>query len=166
MRRARSRPLLACALLAALATSAAPARAQLHEPGRVQPAGRVDVLASHVTAVQAGTELSVPAGRALRLAFIGGAGGSWADGESGLSARAELVGRFLLDPDFSARWAPYVGGGGGTRYDHITGWRAVLVVFVGMEGPNWNGVVPFVEAGYGGGGRIGLGLRKTRGRGR
>ncbi|HEX6535518.1 MAG TPA: hypothetical protein VF041_13060 [Gemmatimonadaceae bacterium] len=160
----RARVPLAAALL--LAGAVAPARAQFREPARVQPAGRVDVLASHITAIQAGTELSLPAGRALRLSLVGGAGGSWADGRSGLSARAELAGRFLLDPNFSARWAPYVGGGGGARYDHIAGWRAVLVVFVGMEGPNWNGVIPFVEVGYGGGGRIGLGLRKTRGRGR
>jgi hypothetical protein len=146
---------------------AASAAAQGVETG-VQPAGRVDVLASSITAVQAGTELTVPAGRNLRMALVGALGGSMGHGESGLSARAELVGRFLLDPDFIKRWAPYAGGGIGARYDRIRSrsWSGVVSLFIGVEGPNWNGVVPFVELGFGGGGRFGMGLRKTRGRGR
>lgn len=154
--------MLAALLLLGGAASAA---AQSVETG-VQSAGRVDVLASSITAVQAGAELSVPAGRNLRTALVGALGGSTRHGETGLSARAELVGRFLLDPDFTARWAPYAGGGIGARYDRIRNWSGVVSLFVGLEGPNWNGVVPFLEVGYGGGGRFGMGLRKTRGRGR
>lgn len=147
-----------------LAACGAPAHAQ--RASRFQAGGRVDVLASSITAVQAGAEVSAPAGHSLRVALVGGLGGSWGHGSSGLSARAELLGRFLLDPDFARRWAPYAGGGLGLRYDHIAERRGVLVLFVGVEGPNWNGVVPFIEAGYGGGGRVGFGFRKTRAAGR
>lgn len=148
-----------------LLVGAAHAEAQEREP-LLQPAGRVDVLASRITAVQMSAELSTAAGRNLRVALVGGVGGSYGHGESGLSARAELVGRFLLDPDFTARWAPYAGGGLGARYDRIADWSGVLSVFLGVEGPDWNGVVPFLEVGYGGGGRVGMGLRRTRRRGR
>ncbi|HEY9448375.1 MAG TPA: hypothetical protein VIQ60_01440 [Gemmatimonadaceae bacterium] len=143
------------------------ARAQGAADPLLEPAGRVDVFVSSITAVHAGAELTAVAGRYMRVAAVGGLGGSWGDGSSGLSARAELIGRFMLDPDFRARWAPYAAGGLGARYDHIAaGWRATLVIALGIEGPDWNGVAPFFEAGYGGGARFGIGLRKTRPHGR
>jgi len=117
---------------------------------------------SSITAVQAGVELSAAASHNLRLAIVGAAGGSWAHGASGLSARADLVGRFLLDPDFQMHWAPYAGGGVGARYDRIGDWRGVLIAVIGIEGPDWNGVVPFIEAGVGGGARFGIGLRAAQ----
>jgi len=150
-----------------LLLSAGSACAQTGRGPLIQQAGRVDVFASSITAVQGAVELSTPAGRYMRLAAVGGLGGSWDAGAGGLSARAELLGRFMLDPDFRARWAPYAAGGLGARYDRIAGgWRATLVIALGMEGPDWNGVVPFMEVGYGGGGRFGIGLRRTRPRGR
>ncbi len=137
--------------------------AQVDRGPLIQPAGRVDVFASSITAVQVGTELSAVAGRYVRVAAVGGMGGSWNDGSSGLSARAELLGRFMLDPDFASRWAPYAVGGLGARYDRVAdGWRATLIFALGLEGPNLNGVVPFFEAGLGGGGRFSVGLRKAR----
>ncbi|HEY7878869.1 MAG TPA: hypothetical protein VIC55_11610 [Gemmatimonadaceae bacterium] len=132
----------------------------------IQMGGRVDMLASSITAVQAGAELSTVAGRNVRIALITAAGVSWNDGRSGLSARADLVGRFLLDPDFTMRWAPYVGGGLGLRYDRIADWRGTLIAVIGVEGPNVSGVVPFFEAGLGGGVRFGFGVRATRRAGR
>lgn len=131
---------------------------------QLRPAGRVDVFMADITALQAGAEVSAPAGNNVRVAIVGAAGESWRDGASGLSARAELTGRFLLDPEFRARWAPYVGGGVGARYDHVGDWRGVLSLVVGVEGPKWGGTVPFLEAGYGGGARIGVGFRKAGGR--
>jgi hypothetical protein len=133
---------------------------------RFQPSGRVDVLASRITAVQAGLGLDAIGGRYLRLGLVGGLGGSWDRSTSGLSARVDAVGRYVLDPDRTARWTPYIGGGVGARYDRIADWRAVLILALGVEGPDWNGVVPFIEAGYGGGTRVGLGLRATRPQGR
>lgn len=154
---------LALSLGALLSVTARCARAQTDRGPLIQPAGRVDVFASSITAVQGGVELSARAGRYMRIAAVGGVGGSWDEGSSGLSARAELTGRFMLDPEFRARWAPYAAGGLGARYDRIgDGWRSTLIFALGLEGPNWNGVVPFLEVGYGGGARFGIGLRKTR----
>lgn len=137
--------------------------AQVDRGPLIQPAGRVDVFVSSITAVHAGAELSAVAGRYMRIAAVGGIGGSWSDGSSGLSARGELLGRFMLDPDFNSRWAPYAAGGLGARYDRVAdGWRATLIFALGLEGPNLNGVVPFFEAGFGGGARFSVGLRKAR----
>ncbi len=142
---------------------AKPLVAQVDRGPLIQPAARVDVFVSSVTAVQAGAELSAIAGRYMRIAAVGGVGGSRDNGSSGLSARGELLGRFMLDPDFHSRWAPYAAGGLGARYDHVAdGWRATLIFAIGLEGPNLNGVVPFFEAGFGGGGRFSVGLRKAR----
>ncbi|MGH7627365.1 MAG: hypothetical protein ACREOJ_18860 [Gemmatimonadaceae bacterium] len=155
---ARRGAVLVVALLVAPGARAAAAQ----WTAQLQPAGRVDVFMADITAVQAGLELSAPAGTNMRVAIVGAAGESWRDGESGLSARAELTGRFLLDPEFRARWAPYVGGGVGARYDRVGDWRGVLSVVIGVEGPKWRGTVPFMEAGYGGGARLGVGFRKSR----
>ncbi len=149
------------ALLGLLAVP--PLNAQTGRGPLIQSGGRVDVFVSSVTAVHAGVELSAVAGRYLRVAAVGGIGGSRAHGTSGLSARTELLGRFMLDPDFHSRWAPYAAGGLGARYDRVAdGWRATLIFALGLEGPNLNGVVPFFEAGYGGGARFAIGLRKVR----
>ena len=154
----------AAALVVALWLAPGARSAAAQWKSRLQPAGRVDVFMADITALQAGVEVSAPAGENVRVAIVGAAGQSWRDGASGLSARAELTGRFLLDPEFRARWAPYVGGGVGARYDHVGDWRGVLSLVIGVEGPKWGSTVPFLEAGYGGGARIGIGFRKARGR--
>jgi len=154
----------AAALVVALWLAPGARSAAAQWKSQLQPAGRVDVFMADITALQAGVEVSAPAGENVRVAIVGAAGQSWRDGASGLSARAELTGRFLLDPEFRARWAPYVGGGVGARYDHVGDWRGVLSLVIGVEGPKWGSTVPFLEAGYGGGARIGIGFRKARGR--
>lgn len=133
---------------------------------RIQTGARLDVLASTITAVQAGIELNTAASTNVRVALTTAAGESWSHGHTGLSARADLVARFLLDPDFSMRWAPYAGGGLGIRYDKIGNWRGTIIAVLGVEGPNWSGVVPFAEGGFGGGVRLGVGFRATRRAGR
>jgi len=144
----------------------APHRAAAQLESRIQTGARLDVLASTITAVQAGVELSTAASSNIRVALTMAGGESWSRGRTGVSARADLVGRFLLDPGFSMRWAPYAGGGLGIRYDRIGNWRGTVIAVLGVEGPNWNGVVPFVEGGFGGGVRLGVGFRATRRAGR
>lgn len=146
--------------LVSLSVAPFPAAAQLES--RVQTGARVDVLASSITAAQAGLELSAAASTNVRVSLVTAVGESWSHGRIGLSARADLVARFLLDPDFSMRWAPYAGGGLGLRYDKIGDWRGTIIAVLGLEGPNWSGVVPFVEGGFGGGVRLGVGFRTTR----
>lgn len=148
-------------VVAALALGARPAAAQRVAGLHLQPSGRVDLLASRIRAVQAGLELDTRAGRYVRLGVVGAAGESWYAGASGLSARAEMVGRFELDPDFRSRWAPYFTAGLGARYDRVGSWRGVMSAAIGLEGPNANGVIPFLEVGWGGGFRVGIGLRKA-----
>jgi len=143
-----------------------PRRASAQVESRVQTGARLDMLASAITAIQAGAELSAAASTNVRLGLTLAAGESSMHGRTGVSARAELVGRFLLDPDFRMRWAPYAGAGLGIRYDRIANWRGTVIAVVGVEGPNWGGVVPFVEGGFGGGVRFGVGLRATRRAGR
>lgn len=140
------------------------AAAQLES--RVQAGARIDVLASATTAVQAGAELNAKASTNVRVGLTLAAGESSAHGRTGFSARADLVGRFLLDPGFQMRWAPYAGGGLGLRYDRIGNWRGTVIAVLGVEGPNWSGVVPFAEGGFGGGVRLGVGFRAMRRAGR
>ena len=143
-------------------TVVAPSSVAAQLESHIQTGARLDVLASSITAVQAGLEMSAAASTNLRVSLVTGVGESWSHGRTGLSARADLVGRFLLDPDFSMRWAPYAGGGLGLRYDKIGNWRGTIIAVLGIEGPNWSGVVPFVEGGFGGGVRLGVGFRATR----
>ena len=133
---------------------------------RLQAGARLDVLASSITAVQAGAEVSAKVSTNVRIGLTLAAGESSAHGRTGFGARADLVGRFLLDPVFQMRWAPYAGGGLGVRYDRIGDWRGTVIVVLGVEGPNWSGVVPFAEAGFGGGVRLGVGFRARRRAGR
>jgi hypothetical protein len=142
-------------LLAALGA----ARLQGQQRVRVQPEGRVDVLAARRTAVHGGIGVNLPAGRSVRLELVSAVGASTVGGNTGFSTRLEGVARYLLDPDFVSRWGAYGGGGLGARYDRGAGWRGVLIALIGLEGPRWGGVVPFVEAGYGGGARVGAGVR-------
>jgi hypothetical protein len=146
---------LRAALLAALGA----AHLQGQQRITIQPEARVDVLAARRAAVQGGVGVSLPAGRSLRLELVGAAGASTIGGPTGLSARLDGIARFLLDPDFISRWGGYGGGGLGARYDRGAGWRGVLVALIGLEGPKAGGVVPFVEVGYGGGARVGAGVR-------
>ncbi len=160
------RPYVAWLAVFACLGAVAPRRVDAQLESRIQTGARLDILASTINAVQAGLELSTAASTNVRVALTTALGESWSHGRSGLSARADLIGRFLLDPDFSMRWAPYAGGGLGLRYDRIGNWRGTLIAVLGVEGPNWSGVVPFAEGGFGGGVRLGVGFRATRRAGR
>lgn len=148
------------ALAAALAV--APAAHPQASYGGVQPLVRLDAFIARRRAIQLGVGADVRLSRSLRLEVVGAAGSSWRDGDATFSARAEAVGRFLLDPDFTSRWGAYVGGGAAARYDRGPDWRGVLVVLVGVEGRRWRGVVPFGEVGLEQGVRLSLGVRRAR----
>ncbi|HEU5480021.1 MAG TPA: hypothetical protein VFU90_09325 [Candidatus Tumulicola sp.] len=140
----------------------APPRVSAQRESGLQAGARFDVMASSITAVQAGVEMSKLASTNVRVGLTLAGGESSGHGRTGFSARADLVGRFLLDPNFRMRWAPYTGGGLGLRYDTIGDWRGTIIAVIGVEGPNWGGVVPFAEGGFGGGVRLGVGFRATR----
>ena len=123
---------------------------------------RLDGIIAHRGALQAALGLDMPISSAMRLELAAGAGPSFAPGpNSNVSARADAVVHFLLDPRHLMRWSPYAGGGVGARYDGVQPWRAVAILVVGVNAPKWKRAVPFIEAGLGGGFRVGAGLRRA-----
>lgn len=146
-----------------LTTAPSPLRAQI--AGMLQPQVRVDVIAARRTALQAGAGVSMPLGIYARLDLVGGigadVGGESSNSRHGVSGRGDVVARYLFDPLREKRIGVYAGGGLGARYDPGPRWRGLLVALLGVEGKPGPTVVPFFEVGYGGGLRIGGGMRKS-----
>jgi len=132
----------------------------------IQWEGRADLFLASTTTVQGGAAAAWSVDRNFRLVVLGGAGSTFTSGVGQFSARLDLLGRFVLDPERRQRWALYGTGGLSLRYAAAPDWRGALVVLAGLEGPKWGSWTPFVEAGYGGGVQIGFGLRRARIRGR
>jgi hypothetical protein len=122
------------------------------------PEGRLDAIVSSMSAVHAGAGVTTSLGTYLRSGLVAGAGVS----RDGLSGRVDLVNRFHLDPFRESRWAPYAGGGLTARFDEGHRPRAFLLLLVGIDGPVKNGLTTSIEAGLGGGGRLGVIVRRTR----
>lgn len=126
------------------------------------PEVRIDGIIAHRGALQAALGLDLPVSGAMRLELAVGAGPTFVQNSSShVSARADAVVHFLLDPRHLMRWSPYAGGGIGARYDGAQPWRAVAILVVGVNAPKWKHAVPFLEAGLGGGFRVGAGLRRA-----
>jgi hypothetical protein len=128
----------------------------------VQPHLRADALLAREASGHVAGGLSVPVARYVRIDLTAGGGvaerpGGGTRGET----RAELLGRFVLDPEFTRRWAMY--GAAGVSVIAAAGdTRELLLVALGVEGPRWGGAVPFAELGLGGGVRLGIGVRRAR----
>jgi hypothetical protein len=135
-------------------------------PAQVQQAFqselRLDAIFARSSAVQTAYGFTVPAGTYVRSGLVAGIG----VGRHGVEGRTDLIARFSLDPFRQSRWAPYAGAGLSGRYrsEEDGGSRAYLLVFVGFEGPlplgRTAGWVPALEVGLGGGGRVGVIMRK------
>ena len=135
--------------------------ASVPETHWVQPELRADVIAARATSVELAGALSIPMGTYLRVSVAAGGGASWYRGESGASQRLDATGRFVLDPFQQSRWAPYGIGGASLRHDPWLGWRPLLVLGVGVQGPARGGAVTALEASLGGGVRVGLAIRRA-----
>jgi hypothetical protein len=141
-------------------TSSAVLGAQVQQ--RFQSELRLDAIFAHSSAVEAAYGFTVPAGIYMRPGLVAGIG----VGRHGVEGRTDLIGRFSLDPFRQSRWAPYAGAGVSGRYrsELDGGSRAYLLVFLGVEGPlplgERSGWVPALEVGLGGGGRVGVIMRK------
>jgi hypothetical protein len=134
-------------------------------PPRWQPEARADFIGARAEAAHIGFGLTAPAGMYVRLGIVGAAGQAWANGESMAAGGVEGLVRFVVDPLREFRWAPYAAGGIGSIYDRSEKWRGVLVGVLGVEGPVLGHVVPAIEAGFGGGARVGVAVRRAmRGR--
>jgi hypothetical protein len=122
------------------------------------PEARIDGIAANPAAVQGGAGIIFSPGTYLRSGIEGGIGAS----ENGLSGRFDIVNRFHLDPFREHKWAPYGGGGITTRFDKDRRTRIYLLLIAGVDGPARHGLSTSIEAGLGGGARLGVILRKTK----
>lgn len=119
--------------------------------------GRIDAFTNGPAAIHAGSGFTVPAGTYVRAGLAGGVGAS----ENGASGRVDAFARFHLDPFREHRWAPYGGGGLTARLDPERKTRMYILLIAGIDGPAAHGVAASVEGGLGGGGRIGLVIRRS-----
>jgi hypothetical protein len=160
----------ACAACAALACLAPAAHGQVPSPV-VQPEARLDVIAGHQPAVQAGAGVQIPAGYYVRVgldAAVGLATGEReapagsADSPPGrLDGRADLLVRFLLDPFRQSAYGLSLGGGLSARAEPGDRVRPRLLVAMDLEGRrSTRGLVPALQLGLGGGVRLGVVLRR------
>ena len=173
----RRRAGIRAALVVALhAVGAADGNSQM--PGTLTPEGprrraevRLDVFSARVDAAHLGGGLALPVGTYARIAGLLGAGVARASteaeptaDETGLSARADLLVRFHLDPVRQARWGPYAAGGLSVRSDFEDCCRGNLTLLLGLEGGRAGGRAWAFELGFGGGVRAGIALRGDGGR--
>ncbi|HEX6058503.1 MAG TPA: hypothetical protein VFZ11_05745 [Gemmatimonadaceae bacterium] len=129
---------------------------------RVLPELRIDAIEGARDRLHLGLGGVVPLGTYARAALIVGGGAARADGEARGSARAEGLVRFLLDPLRERRWGVYGGAGVSAGWIDGDGWRAGLVIAVGIEGRARGGHALAAELGLGDGARVGVVVRRTR----
>lgn len=145
--------------IAALVVSGVAASAACAQ--KVEPETRIDAIIAHRSAVQAALGADIPFSPDLHLELaVGGGPALGGGGRAKFGGRVDAVVHFLLDPAHAMRWSTYAGGGVGGRYDTSARWRAVTIVVVGVNAPRRKHMIPFLEAGFGGGVRIGAGVRR------
>jgi hypothetical protein len=149
----------------AAAPTLAAAQGQPFQPA-VQWEARVDALTGPPAGAQAGVGANVAAGYYLRLGLDAAIGAASRGGGTVTSGRVDFVTRYLLDPFREFKWGPYAGGGLTAQWDRHANWRGDLLVVVGFEGPVHAGWRAAIEAGLGGGARLGVVLRRARLNGR
>jgi hypothetical protein len=148
-------------VIVSLAACLSPHRAASQETSSpIQPELRADVLVARSAAMQLGVGAAVPAGEYLRLGGDLGAGATGGSRGPFFSTRADLYGRFHLDPRAESRWAPYLVAGGSFRADEGSRGRLYALAAVGAEGPASHPIVPAFELGFGGGVRASVVLRR------
>lgn len=117
---------------------------------------RVDAIGGREPGVEAGLGYTVPLGTYVTSGLVVASG--WSSG--GATARLDQVNRFRLDPFGQQRWSPYGGGGVSFRFGEHSTPEPYLLLVAGAEGPLSRGLLISVEAGLGGGARIGLIVRR------
>lgn len=147
--------------VSALVFGAAGVRAQDPPRRRVLPEMRLDAVVSDVGWGQLTVGAHVNTGTYARLAFLAGAGVAWTESESGTSYRAEVQGRFHLDPLRSSPFGLYGIGGIATMHDTFTGWQSRLVLGAGVELPAYARTTLAVEAALAGGLRLTTAIRRV-----
>jgi hypothetical protein len=153
---------VAIGIVIALSGLPAAVRAQQKIPSYAEYRG--DVIVGRGTAVEGGAGIVLPAGVYVRTSIDGAAGATWRNGETHVSGRLDVIGRFLLDPFREVPIGVSVGGGVSVPYvsgdAHV---RPYLTAVVDIEGRARRNVTPALQIGLGGGTRIGIVLRTSHG---
>ncbi len=151
----------ALALLLALGSRAEAQEVDPRSPRR-RLVARIDAFVARVDALHAGLGATTDLGSYVRLdAVVAGGAARLAD-ETVASGRAEVVGRFLLDPFRQTRWGVYGGAGLLVRHDDGPGTNGYVTLLFGAELPGARRMVPALEVGIGGGTRMALVVRRGR----
>jgi hypothetical protein len=139
--------------------------AQVPNQPHISAEYRADMLFGRGTAAQIGAGAQVPLGYYVRLGLTGAAGVTLHDGDSVGGGRVDVIARYLLDPFREVAWTPSFGGGLTVRYDDGDKRPGTyLTVVLDVEGPRFRrSFSPALQLGLGGGTRIGVALRTTRG---
>ena len=146
--------------LALLVLSASPANAQRFGP-RIEPEIRADAFLADRSALHGGVGASVRIANSVRAQLVA-AVGAIVGGGDGTSGRVDVIAHYLVDPRRQATWGFYGGGGVSARYDEGEEWHGELVVLIGAERRLGGALTPFLEIGYGGGVKLGTGVRIAR----
>jgi hypothetical protein len=154
-------PIATMAVMSSASRDVQAQRASRPPTPRAQPEVRADFVDARVPAAHVGVGVSVPASTYVRLGVVAAAGQAWPDGRRTVAGRIDGLARFVVDPQREFRWAPYASGGIGAIYDGEEHWRGVLIGALGIEGPASGHIVPAFEVGFGGGVRVGIGLRRA-----
>ena len=120
---------------------------------RLQPELRVDALGPTLK-LQPGAGVNLALGYYVRLGLAAGYE-VWPDDRRKDAWRGDLLARFTFDPFRQQRWGLSVGGGLSVRR------RTYLAAVADLEGPEWHGVVPALQAGVSGGPRAAVILRRA-----
>lgn len=146
----RGAAVVALALVARLGAAQAPTRSASIEV-------RLDgIFAKDAATTHAALGLTRPASRNLELEMVLGGGVTTRDeqDDARASARADILARFAPPPSSRDAWSAYASGGVSGLFERGVKGRGVLVLLLGARGRR-----AFVEAGVGGGLRVGAGLR-------
>lgn len=135
----------------ALVSSTAAASAQTHR----QPELRIDVVGPSPFSVQPGIGANVALGHYARISANIGYALTRDTNQIADRWRADLLGRFVLDPFRQQRWGLAVGGGLSIRR------RTYIAALLELEGPEVAGWLPALQAGVSGGFRAGLVMRRA-----
>lgn len=131
---------------------------------QVFPSVRADFLLDRDPGAQVAVGGAIAAAYNVRLVIDAGVGGVRRVSQWASSGRLDLLARWLSDPFRQSRWGLNAGGGIGVRFEADRMPRTVAIVTVGLEGRGDGRWVRGVEAGLGGGFRLGLTLRRPASR--
>jgi hypothetical protein len=160
MTRGPAPTILAASLFLATHAGASLGQAQ---PGRFAEY-RMDAILGDGSTGQIGATAQLPLGYYVRLGLTGAAGLTRRGGMTATSGRLDVIARYLLDPYREVRWALSLGGGLSLPY--VDGGRRVrpyATLVADLEGPRRGPFSPALQVGLGGGARIGLMLRSSKG---